>query len=157
MSELLDDTWASRDLPVLKAIAALLDQTPGQPLFMDDLCAAVADLVSAEDVARAVTALHDAQIVEAGYEPPRGGAARLGGVRSISGEGRRLVGMWPTPETALDRMLAALEQIEATSDDPAKRGRARQLRDGLLGAGRDLAVEVIAATITRQTGLAGGS
>jgi hypothetical protein len=157
MTELLDDTWASRDLPVLKAIAARLDQSPGRPLFIDDLRAAVADQMSADDVTRAVTALHDAQIIEAGYSPRRGGVSNIGGVRSISGEGRRLVGMWPTPETALDRMLAALEQIEATSDDPDERSRAARFRDGLLGAGRDLAVEVIAATITRQTGLAGGS
>jgi hypothetical protein len=72
-----------------------------------------------------------------------------GFVSRVSGDARRLVGSWPTPETALDRMIEALEAIAANiATDEDTRSRARKLLDGFQSAGRDVASAAARAAIT---------
>lgn len=74
--------------------------------------------------------------------------AHAGRVKRVSAEARQLVGLWPTPETALDRMIAALDAIAEHTDDEDTRTRARKVIDGLTGAGRQIGIAAATAVVT---------
>ena len=58
------------------------------------------------------------------------------------------LGSWPSAEVLLDELIVALEVAEAQAE-PEEKTRLRGLIDGLRGAGRDIAVDVIAAYLGR--------
>ncbi|MDN4175619.1 hypothetical protein QWY28_21840 [Nocardioides sp. SOB77] len=55
-----------------------------------------------------------------------------------------------TAETALDRMIAALEAIAADTDDEDTRTRARKVIDGLSSAARLICLSVATTMATGQ-------
>jgi hypothetical protein len=70
-------------------------------------------------------------------------------VSDISGDALRAVGLWPTPETAFDRMVAALEAIaDNTDEDDDTRSRARKILEALGGAGKQIGLSVSTAVLT---------
>jgi hypothetical protein len=72
-------------------------------------------------------------------------------VTELTPAGRREVGLWPFPDTAADRLMAALGQaIERAPQGPQKT-RLQKIRDGFLSAGRDLIVDVAGGVLTGQT------
>lgn len=143
--ELLDDTWNPRDFPVLREAARLLEVAEiGVGVRLDEIAAATG--LDRDQTYRSVRALENAGLLELHGVMP---AARSRVIR-ISADARRLVGLWPSPETALDRMLATLQEIEQNTDDADTRSRARKVLDSLTGAGRQLGIEVAAAVVTRQ-------
>lgn len=93
----------------------------------------------------AVNALESAGLVDAAYF---GGGVQH--VKRVSGDARRAVQSWPTPETGVDRLIAALEDIADNSEDEDQRTRARKALDALTGAGKQIAVSVTSAVITGQ-------
>jgi hypothetical protein len=143
----LSDTWASRDLPVLREYARLLDED----VFMPGPSEVAPRLDVNEDVVlRAYKNLE-----RGGYVIPIPDSARRSGdegcISDITGDALRVIGTWPTPESALDRMIDALEEIaENTNADEDTRTRARRILEGLAGAGRTIGVTVAAAAITGQ-------
>ncbi len=82
-----------------------------------------------------------------GCTQPRGGRVRamMGGrghthFADITGKALTAVGLCPTPETVLKRMLAAQEAIAENAEAPQdERTRARKVLDGLSGARRQVA------------------
>jgi hypothetical protein len=144
MTEPLPDVWAARDLPVLREIVRKLESKPVGGLADIGEIAQKLDL-SWEDVRRAAMNLDRAGFVTVG------GFAELpiAFVSDFSGQALERVGMWPTPETALDRMIAALQQIaDNTDEDPDTRSRARKILDNLGGAGKQIGISVATAVIT---------
>jgi hypothetical protein len=106
----VQDTWTSRDLPVLEATVALLEQS-----FM----VTVTDIASKTgfepaDVAAALEAL------DPGYVDFRktttGGDPRFWYVYKATPEARRVVGQWPTAEALAGRL--AEELSAAAADEP---------------------------------------
>src|SRR5688572_33247919 len=103
MTELrpLPDTWFTRDLPVLRAIARLVDgpEHGGSPYLLGAVVPA-SGLPKADVIAAAKA------LVAAGYAEAltnhAGGIVRFTG---ISAEARRPAGLWPTPEGEWDRLL----------------------------------------------------
>ena len=71
-------------------------------------------------------------------------------VSSVTRDGLTAAGAWPTPETAYDRMVAALEELAENAGDEDTRGRARRFLDGLTGAGKTIGISVATAAITGQ-------
>lgn len=142
----LDDQWDRRDFPVLREIVRNLDTAPDIPgPSITELAAATGLTPTA---ARAAAhALDDAGLIRMAWV---GGGGLQSQALKISAEARRLAGVWPTPETALDRMVTALEAIAASTSDEDTRTRARKLRDALTGAGRDLGMAAARAAITGQ-------
>jgi hypothetical protein len=55
---------------------------------------------------RALKALEAAGLIEMRWMMP----AHTGRLTELSADARRLVGLWPTPRTSFDRLLAALER-----------------------------------------------
>ncbi len=105
----LPDTWFTRDLPVLRAIARLVD-TPahgGSPYLLGAV-------VPASGLPKAEVAVAAKALAAAGYiEPLTNHAGEIVRVTAISAEARRLAGLWPTPQGEWDRLL---EQLTARVD-----------------------------------------
>ena len=143
MTEPLADTWTARDLPVLRAVVETLEAGSGSIPSADKIAAATG--LTTEDVNRAARNLERAGLVE--LLGTWGGPSHF---NNFHGRAPELVGMWPTPETALDRMIAALEAIAENTDDEDTRTRARKILDGLTGASKTIGLSVAAAAITGQ-------
>jgi N-acetylmuramic acid 6-phosphate (MurNAc-6-P) etherase len=138
----LPDTWHSRDLPVLREVVRGIDQG-GYPSVQG--VADATGLTEAE-VDRAAANLRRAGLVRAQFAA--GGHVMF--FQDFAGQALELVGAWPTPETALDRMLAALEAIAENTEDEAKRSWAQRTLTALRSGSRDVVVGVAAAAITGQ-------
>lgn len=144
------DTWFTRDLPVLKAIAEHCDAPEGivdlRPQQLPELTGLDIDAVK-----RSLAALIEADppyitgvVGSEGRYP-----SRVGGITS---EARRALGMWPSPEPLADRLVAALNTAADAEPDPQRSSRLRDVAGWLGGAARDLGVEISAALISRNTG-----
>lgn len=144
----MEDTWFTRDLPVLEAIVALSEETP--MVDADDID--VRTGFDSATVDRALQALKYA-------DPPL--LARMDGdmgrrislIRGVTSHARRLVGQWPSPEVMAERIVTGLEERAENEPDEAKRGRLRRAVEGMTGAGREIAVDVMAEVVKKQMGV----
>jgi hypothetical protein len=139
VTEQQPDVWASRDLPVLVEITRRLDGTR--------------DALSAHQLVDS-TRLPEADVDKAIRNLARGKYIVLDGpwnptVIDITERALREAKLWPTPETALDRMIAALEHIaDNTDEDPDTRSWARRTIDVMKSAGGRIGIGVATAVIT---------
>ena len=107
---LVHDTWAGRDLPVLDATVALLEQS-----FM----VTVTDIAARTglDVPVVATALEALDPVYVDFrKTTTGGDPRFWYVFKVTPEARRAVGQWPTAEALTSRL--AEELAAQASDEP---------------------------------------
>ena len=127
---LLPDTWHSRDLPVLVEAVRHFDAV-NQPLSADTLAETLGWDVEA--VMAAVRALD-----RGGYVTTmRGAEAPESWVGAVSADAYRAAGAWPSPDTAADRLLAALQAaVDKAPEGSEAKTRARRLLDGLLAAAK---------------------
>ena len=88
----LADTWFTRDLPVLRAIARLIDEPPhGSAPYLGAVVPASG--LPKPQVVSAANALVTAGYAQALTNP----AGEIVRFTAISAEARRLTGLWPTP------------------------------------------------------------
>ena len=66
---------------------------------------------------------------------------------------RRVVGQWPTAESLAERLAAAFGEVADAEQDPERKSRLRQIASFLGETGKDLAAEIMAKVILRQTGM----
>jgi predicted ArsR family transcriptional regulator len=145
MTERLGDTWDAREYPVLRETARLLE--------IDDTFAGVRlhDIATAtgfepETVLRSLRILEHAGLVDLHLVMP----AIAGRVTQIAPEARQLVGQWPTAETALDRVIAALEAIAENTEDEEERTKAQRFAAWLRSGATTVGLSVASAAITGQ-------
>ncbi|OLT35038.1 hypothetical protein BJF84_15970 [Rhodococcus sp. CUA-806] len=138
----MQQTWANRDLPVLKALVEYMDA--GEQL--NGATTAEITGLSVDEVQRAIRALDSETppfLIDVSFD--------MGGgwdVRGVTGKARRAVGAWPTPDTVADALLARLQEIVDDEDaQPETRDRARAGLKGLASMGRDVLVSVTASAI----------
>lgn len=144
MDGLLDDVWATRDLPVLIAAVRLLDEQPGLPRQASEI-AEVTGLPETE-VQKALRNLATGYLEVADWASLTSHDYVAVGFTS---DALRATGAWPSPELAADRLLAALgTAIDNATEGSPKQSRLKALRDGFVAAGRDITVEVAAAVLT---------
>lgn len=138
----LEDKWSSRDLPVLITAVRLLEEE---------------DTVDAATIASELGLSHRAVVValtHLGHQhlevsDMSSFDAADNYVTGVRPAGLEAAGQWPTPEAAADRLSAALEaMLDAAPEGSSRRSRLIALRDGVLGAGRDVIVDVAASVIT---------
>ena len=144
MNEQLPDVWATRDLPVLRAVVAYFEEH-GRGPRVDDLERALPDM-SPDHIQRAGQNLARDGLIDT--QGAMGKPVLM--VTNISSRALRETGAWPSPGTAYDRMLSALEELATNSGDEDTRGRARRLLDATKSAGGQIGVAVAAAMITGQ-------
>lgn len=144
----MDETWTSRDLPVLTAIVEVFERT-GRVMSPNEIVEQSG--LDADQVETALRALEG--------EPPlitkleRRNSGGIGLVGKPTGHARRAVGAWPTPEGIADRLIGALDEAADREPDPELKGWLRKTAAYLGNAGRDLAVEIGATAINRQMGM----
>ena len=109
----MEDTWSTRDLPVLKAIVEIYDSTGRTNIRPTDITSPTG--FDEETVQRAVRALYTEPYLIDGMESSQPGYVFVG----IPTTGAlRVVGAWPTPESQLDRLIAALTSAAEDEERP---------------------------------------
>jgi hypothetical protein len=117
MTDPLADTWATRDLPVLRAVAAHLDQSPHDVLETNEF---EVPGVAPDDVPRALAALNGAYLdVDVTLMSSLAGPGPVA-VRGVTERGRRAAGLWPSGESA-DALIELLNKAADDSDDEEDR------------------------------------
>lgn len=145
----MENTWASRDLPVLEAIVQFLDEKIGFEMpELSDISERTG--IPVEDVGRAAQALKSDGLINLQYV----GGSNVGGwfVREVSGNARRLVGQWPTAEQFVDEVAQRLQNAADDEADPERQSRLRELASSAGDVARNVFVDVASAVISRQMG-----
>ena len=142
MSDPLDDAWFSRDLPVLRAIARLVDEpASGGAPYLGQVVPASG--LPKADVVAAAKALMSAGYVEA-LTNYAGEIVRFTG---ISAEARRLAGLWPTPQGEWDRLVEQLTARAENAPTDVERARWRSVADAAVAVGPDDGALLMSALI----------
>lgn len=110
------DTWAARDLPVLDATVALLEQS--YMVTVTDIASRTG--LDAATVARALETL-DPVYVDF-RKTTTGGDPRFWYVFKVTPEARRAVGQWPTAQALAGRLAEELAAAAHDEPDPQRRG-----------------------------------
>ena len=128
----LPDVWFTRDLPVLRAIARLVDEPEhgGNP-YLGQVVPASG--LPKPEVAAAARALADAGYVQV-LTTYSGEIVRFTG---ISAEARRLAGLWPTPQGEWERLLEQLTARAENAPTDVERARWRAFADAAAAVGPD--------------------
>ncbi|WP_132301640.1 hypothetical protein [Kribbella sp. VKM Ac-2568] len=143
-----NDTWHSRDLPVLRATVQLCEvDVDRQGARLGEIAAAAQ--LSEDDTLLALRLLESDGLIQVSWMNP----ARAARVLGVTGEAMRRVGRWPTPEAAYDRLIKALEAIaESEEQPPEERSRARKVLAAVGGASREFGIQLGAAVLGAQIG-----
>ncbi len=142
MSDPLDDAWFTRDLPVLRAIARLVDSPAhgGAPYL--------GQVVPASGLPKPEVVAASRALVSAGYvEALTNVAGEVVRFTGISPEARRLAGLWPTPQGEWDRLLEQLVVRAERAPTDVERGRWRAFADAARAVGPDAGALLMSALI----------
>jgi hypothetical protein len=123
-----EDTWTTRDLPVLRAVVDIYDRTR-DAIDPDDIEAAVG--LDKDTVQRALRALNTEPYF---LDVTQIHSGEIWAVGAPTGHALRVAGAWPSPENLLERLIAALQ--DAAKDEmrtPEERGKFKQAA-GWLGS-----------------------
>jgi hypothetical protein len=147
---IMDDTWKSRDFPVLEAAVRLhYELWPAAIPTGSDIVEATT--LSREDVARSLNALKDVYLEVS--LTMSGGDPSPWPITKVYPGARTAVGQWPSAESVLNKLIAGLEEAAEGELDPEKRSRLKDTASWL-GAGlRGTAENVLGAVIARSMGL----
>lgn len=141
----MEDTWASRDLPVLDATVRLLEGSPDPEV--SDLASETG--LAPEVVARALRAMNGAFL----DLQMTAGDPESWFVRRVYPSARQVVGQWPTPDSLIARLADGFSAAADHEADPEKKKTLRSFAAMFGGAGRDIAVDVAARIIEHRIGL----
>ena len=140
------DRWFSNDLPVLFAVADMLDtrdEVQAEYLTVDGL--------DEDAVSASMVRLYRNGYLEGIDTTTMGGASVM--VTALSERGMREVGEWPTPESAAERILAGIEAAAADAPDEPTRSKLRAAA-AVLGQGAlDTGTNVLATVLAKAMGL----
>lgn len=133
----VDETWVSRDLPVLRAAVRLCEEKR----------------VASREAIMEVTGFNKWTVILAfdalaAEQPPffdeLSNRTTNAGYRAVAvptGHARRTVGTWPTPESLADAIIARLQQAaDDHTASPEMRDRAKQGLMAFLGSGKDILI-----------------
>jgi hypothetical protein len=131
MDRPLPDVWFTRDLPVLRAIARLVDEGEhgGSPYLLGAVVPASG--LPKADVVAAAKALAGAGYVEV-LTNHAGDIVRC---TAISAEARRLAGLWPTPQGEWDRLIEQLTVRAENAPTEVERTRWRAFAEAATAVG----------------------
>ena len=138
----LADTWFTRDLPVLRAIARLIDEPPhGSAPYLGAVVPASG--LPKPQVVSAANAL-----VTAGYcEALTNHAGEIVRFTAVSGEARRLTGLWPTPQSEWERLVEQAQARATGAMTDVERDRWRAFADAAVAIGPDDGALLMSALI----------
>ena len=138
----LPDVWFPRDLPVLRAVARLVDSPAhgGAPYL--------GQVVPASGLPKAEVAAAARALVSAGYvEALTNVAGEVVRFTGLSAEARRLAGLWPTPQGEWDRLREQLAARAEKAPTEVERGRWRAFSEAAEQVGEDDGALLMSALI----------
>lgn len=135
----MEDTWAARDVPVLDAVVALLEQS--YMVTVSDIAGRTG--IDQAEVARALDAMDPTYVDFRKTET--GGDPTFWYVHKVTPEARRAVGQWPTAESLIDRLAQAFVEAAGREEDFERQYQLRQAAELLSDKVRDVAVRAAAA------------
>jgi hypothetical protein len=129
--DLLPDAWFTRDLPVLRAIARLVDSSEhGSSPYLLGAVVPASGLPKTEVIAAAKA------LAAAGYiEPLTNHAGDIVRITAISAEARRLAGLWPTPQSEWERLTEQLAARAQHAPTDVERQRWQAFADAAAAVG----------------------
>jgi hypothetical protein len=138
----LPDVWFTRDLPVLRAIARLVDapEHGGAPYL--------GQVVPASGLPKPEVVAAARALIAGGYvEALTNYAGDIVRFTGISTEARRLAGLWPTPQGEWERLLEQLAARSENAPTDVERQRWRAFADAAAAVGEDDGALLMAALI----------
>lgn len=148
MTQALADTWQARDLPFLRELVAQIDRTPRTRVSAADIGVSLS--MSDTDTLRALHNLKRGSFVTERPGPRRMGHGETDFALDVTEKALYAAGAWPSPETAADRLVAALEALAVDAPDEPTRTRARSALEQVGGFSRDTLAAIAATVITGQ-------
>lgn len=133
----MEDTWASRDLPVLNAVVGQLDELPGNGGYPDAADIASSTGLDVLDVAAALNALDGDYVTLV-----RPLTASDWHVTKVTPAARRAVGQWPTGESLIMQLASGISQAADQEPDPERKRRLLMVGRELGGAAKAIAINV---------------
>jgi hypothetical protein len=146
----MEDTWASRDLPVLEVIVRHLDENPvGAGITLGEISNVTG--MDIMDVARAAESL-DGDYIDLTRLISGGNVApwRIG---RVSRSARVAVGQWPSGESLVAALLAGLAAAANKEQDAESQSRIRDAVQTLGGIAKGVTIEVAASLVRHGMGL----
>jgi hypothetical protein len=139
----LPDVWFTRDLPVLRAIARLVDSSEhGSSPYLLGAVVPASGLPKQKVIAAAKA------LVSAGYvEALTNHAGDIVRLTAISPEARRLAGLWPTPQGEWDRLLEQLAARARNAATDVERSRWQAFAEAATAVGPDDGALLMSALI----------
>jgi predicted ArsR family transcriptional regulator len=134
----VEDTWAARDVPVLNAVVALLEQS--YMVTVSDIAGRTG--IDQADVARSLDAMDPTYVDFRKTET--GGDPTFWYVHKVTPEARRTVGQWPTAESLIERLAKAFGDAAEREDDFERQYQLRQAAELLTDKVHDVAVKAAA-------------
>jgi hypothetical protein len=147
----VEDTWASRDLPVLQAIVSAFDDSERYQLRVPELIRLCG--LPEREVQTGLRALASAQPSLLESPPPPSGLTCPIIITGVTERARRLVGQWPTADSLAAEIAMALSEAADQEPDPAKKSRLREAASVLGETARGVVVEVLSRVVERRAGL----
>jgi hypothetical protein len=144
MTNSLPDRWATRDLPVLRRIAEVVEVDNADEVRPEGVAADLG--IPQDDALRAMIALHGSGYIEGDRANSLVGKYIF--ATDLTERGRRAVGIWPSSD-GVDALVEALQQAAAATDDPDEKGALRKAASAILGVGRDVMTDVIGAVLAK--------
>lgn len=135
----IEDTWANRDLPILKALVQIYENTGRAVIRASDIESATG--FDKDTTQRALRALSREPYFEEAKGTWGGGIIFVGPPTSAA---LRLAGQWPTPENIVERLIAAFEAAgEDQSIPEPERSKAKQVAQWLGSAFSQIAISAL--------------
>ena len=135
-----EDTWTTRDLPVLRAVVDIYDTTGRSIIRTRDIETAIG--FDKDTVQRALRALNTEPSHFEEVTAAFGG--EILAVGPPTGHALRVAGAWPSPENLLERLIAALQ--DAAKDEtrePEERSKLKQAASVLGSLATQLAINAL--------------
>ena len=144
----MEQTWNSRDLPVLDAVVSLLDESPGDLLLGE----AVVERTGMDRgaVGSALYALSPDYVRLGRKLAEEDSSIDLQVIDGVTAEARRSVGQWPSGESLIKQLIAGLDEAAEQETDPERRSRLRDVARGLGGAAKSIAIDIARQVLERQ-------
>jgi superfamily II DNA helicase RecQ len=136
-------TWYERDLPVLAATVAMLNEL-GVPGVVSVRSISERAGRDPQEVYEALLAMQPDYVTLTIMLTPDPNPHL---VNRVTSEARRAVGQWPSAESLSDQLLAALGEAAEREPDADRKSKLRSAAQTLGGAGRDVLVAVVSTVI----------
>src|ERR1700739_3533940 len=113
----IEDTWTNRDLPVLKAVVQIYENTGKEMIRASEVANALG--FDEDTTQRALRALYREPYFE---EANRAWGGEIVFVGPPTSAALRVAGQWPTPENMVERLIVAFEAAAKgeTLDEPER-------------------------------------